>query len=239
MSRVTLKSREGKEFHGYLALPPAGRGPGLVLMQEIFGIDSFMRRTADWFAARGLVTLCSDLFWRQEPGIVLDAAKESDWQRAFQLYQNLDEARAVEDTGQAVAFLRQHPACTGPVGGVGFCLGGKLAYLLAARHDVDASVGFYGVGIERALDEAKNIRKPLLLHLAGRDTYCPPEAQQAIREALGHHPQVTLHEYPGLEHAFARPGGQHFDAAAAELAQLRTVDFFTRHLFAAPAPASR
>ncbi|HEX2573158.1 MAG TPA: dienelactone hydrolase family protein [Polyangia bacterium] len=233
MPMVPLKSREGAEFQGYLALPPGGRGPGLVLLQEIFGVNQVMRDLADSYAARGFVTLCPDLFWRQQPGIQLTDKTEAEWQRAFELYKNLDESLAVADTAQAVAHLRQHPACTGPVGGVGYCLGGKLAYLLAARADVDACVGYYGVGIERALGEAPHIKKPLLLHLAGRDKFCPPEAQATLHRALDTHPQITLHDYPDQDHAFARPGGEHHHLGAAELADLRTIEFFTRHLHAA------
>lgn len=236
MPMVPLRSREGTEFQAYLAVPPSGRGPGLILLQEIFGVNAVMRDLADALAARGFTVLCPDLFWRQEPGVQLTDKTDADWQRAFQLYQGLDEPQAIADAAQAVAHLRQHPACTGPVGGVGYCLGGKLAYLLAARHDVDACVGYYGVGIEKALDEAPHIKKPLLLHIAGRDRFCPPEAQAVLHRALDHHPQVTLHDYPDQDHAFARRGGEHHHPGAAELADLRTIEFFARHLHGAARP---
>ncbi len=129
-----------------------------------------------------------------------------------------------------MAFLRNHPACTGKVGAVGFCLGGKLAYLLAVRHHPDCAVGYYGVGVENALDEAANLRNPLMLHIAEKDQYCPPEAQARIHAALDENPLVTMHNYFGQDHAFARVGGAHFDAASAELANLRTLEFFVRHL---------
>ncbi len=228
---TTITSVDGGEFDAYLALPPSGSGPGIVLLQEIFGVNRDMRSIADWYAERGFVVICPDLFWRQEPGVQLTDQTDEEQRRAFALYQGLDEALAVEDAGDTLAFLRNHPACTGKVGAVGFCLGGKLAYLLATRFKPDCSVGYYGVGIENALDEIANLPgPPLMLHLAGQDKYCPPEAQAKIHEALDERSHVTLHDYPDQDHAFARVGGAHFNAEAAELANLRTLEFFVRHL---------
>jgi carboxymethylenebutenolidase len=189
-----------------------------------------MRAIADWFAARGLVVACPDLFWRQEPGVQLTDQSDGEWQRAMELYQGLDEAKAVADASATLAFLRQHPACTGKVGTVGFCLGGKLAYLLATRSDPDCSVSYYGVGIESDLAEAARITCPTMLHMGGRDQFCPPPAQAQIHQALDTHSLITLHVYPEQDHAFARPGGAHFDPQAAELAHLRTLEFFVRYL---------
>ena len=230
MPMVTIQAPDSGAFAAYLALPAHGTGPGVVVMQEIFGVNQVMRDIADWYAARGFVALCPDLFWRQESGVQLTDQTEAEWQRAFQLYQGLDEAKAVADTAATMAFLRQHPACTGHVGGVGFCLGGKLAYLLAARHDPDCAVGYYGVGIEHALTEATDIRCPVLLHIAAQDQFCPPAAQAQLHQALDGQAQVTLHDYAQQDHAFARPGGAHYDATAAELANLRTLEFFVRSL---------
>src|SRR5262245_36702842 len=137
---ISIQAYDGGEFKAYLATPPGGKGPGIVLLQEIFGVNAVMRDWADGFAARGFTAICPDLFWRQQPGVQVTDRTEEEWQRAYKLYQGLDEAKAVEDAAATMAFLRRHPACTGKVGAVGFCLGGKLAYLLAARHDPDASV---------------------------------------------------------------------------------------------------
>ena len=199
-------------------------------MQEIFGVNRDMRAIADWDGARGFVVACPDLFWRQEPGVQLTDASDEEWQRAMELYQGLDEAKAVADAAATLAFLRGHPACSGKVGAVGFCLGGKLAYLLATRSDPDCSVGYYGVGIESALEEATCISCPTMLHLAGRDQFCPPAAQAQIHQALDTHPLLTLHVYGEQDHAFTRVGGAHFDAPAAELAHLRTLEFFVCNL---------
>lgn len=233
---ITIRSSEGEEFAAYLALPSGpsgssgGASPGLVLLQEIFGVNREMRAVADWYAARGFVVACPDLFWRQEPGVQLTDKTDEEWQRALELYRGLDEAKAVADAVATLSFLRQHPACTGKVGTVGFCLGGKLAYLMATRSDPNCSVGYYGVGIESALGEAASISCPTMLHIGGRDQFCPPSAQEQIHQALDTHPLITLHVYPEQDHAFARVGGKHFDAPAAELANLRTLEFFVRHL---------
>lgn len=227
---TNITAFDGGTFDAYLALPSSERGPGIVLLQEIFGVNQDMRSIADWYAARGFVVLCPDLFWRQEPGIQLTDQTDAEWARAFELYKGLDEAKAVDDAGAALEFLRRHPACTGKVGAVGFCLGGKLAYLLAVRYQPDCSVGYYGVGIENALGEITNLRGALMLHIAQQDQYCSPEAQAAIHAALDGQANVTLHDYAGQDHAFARVGGAHYNASAAELANLRTLEFFTRHL---------
>src|SRR4030081_1468500 len=205
---VTLKSFDGGEFDAYMTLPAGGYGPGIVVLQEIFGVNEFLRNVCDWYAAHGFVAICPDLFWRQERGVELTDKTEADWQKAFALYQGLDEAKAVEDSAAAVAFLRQHPACSGRVGAVGFCLGGNLAWLLSVRFKPDCAVGYYGVSIEKSLAEAKNLSSPLMLHIAGKDKFCPPAAQEQIHEALDSNALATIHVYPEQDHAFGRLGGE-------------------------------
>jgi carboxymethylenebutenolidase len=131
-----IQSSEGKEFDAYLAVPASGKGPGIVLLQEIFGVNNVMRDIADGYAAKGFTVICPDLFWRQEPGVQLTDQTEEGWARAFELYQGLDEAKAVEDAAAAMNYLRQHPACTGKVGAVGYCLGGTRCFgrLLRRRY---------------------------------------------------------------------------------------------------------
>ena len=137
---IKIKSFDGGEFDGYLAMPASGYGPGIVVLQEVFGINQYLRDVADWYAAHGFVALVPDLFWRIQPGIEL-TDKGDDWKRAIELYQKIDEAKAVEDSAAALELLRKHPACSGRVGAVGFCLGGNLAYLLSVRHKPDCAVG--------------------------------------------------------------------------------------------------
>jgi len=224
---ITIKAFDGGEFDAYLALPASGYGPGIVVLQEIFGVNSFMRSVADWYAARGFVALCPDLFWRLERGVELT---EADRPKAFTLYKELDEAKAVEDSAAALEFLRKHQACSGRAGAVGFCLGGNLAYLLSVRFKPDCAVGYYGVSIEKSLSEAGSLGSPLLLHIAGADQFCPPEAQAQIHATLDANPLVTIHDYPEQGHAFGRVGGDHHDAAATELAHLRSLEFFVSNL---------
>ncbi|HVO17248.1 MAG TPA: dienelactone hydrolase family protein [Alphaproteobacteria bacterium] len=229
MPDITITGKDGK-FSGYLAKPKSGKGPGILLIQEIFGVNKVMRDLADGFAGQGYVVLCPDLFWRQEPGIQITDKTDAEWQRAFGLYKGFDEAKGVEDLQTTLATLRKTEGCSGKVGSVGYCLGGKLAYLMATRSDADANVGYYGVGIEGALGEAKSIKKPLLLHIAEKDQFCPPEAQKKIKDALKGNSQVTIHSYAGCDHAFARVGGAHYDKAAADQANKRTAEFFKKSL---------
>jgi carboxymethylenebutenolidase len=227
---IKIKSFDGDEFDAYVALPASGYGPGIVVLQEIFGVNQSMRDICGWYASHGFVAICPDLFWRQERGVDMTDQTEAEWQKAFQLYQGLDETKAVEDSAATLEFLRQHPACNGHAGAVGFCLGGNLAWLLSARFKPDCAVSYYGVGIEKSLNEASGISTPLMLHIADKDKYCPPEAQRQIHEATKGNPLVTIHHYTEQDHAFGRIGGEHYDAAAAELAHLRTLEFCIRHL---------
>ena len=226
---VKIKSSDGGEFDAYVALPASGYGPGIVVLQEIFGVNQFLRGIADWYAARGFVAICPDLFWRQERGVELTDQSEAEWQKAFQLYQGLDVDKAIDDAAASLEFLRRHPACSGRAGAVGFCLGGNLAWLLSVRYKPDCAVGYYGVGIEKTLSEVNGLANPLMLHIAGRDDHCPPAAQKQIHATLDENSLATIYDYPNSEHAFSRPG-KHYDAAAAELAHLRSLEFFVRHL---------
>lgn len=221
---IQLAARDGSgTFRGYLAVPEAGSGPGLVIAQEIFGVNRTMRDVADYYAEEGYVALVPDLFWRQQPDVELGYS-EADWQRAFGFYQGFDEARGMEDVQAAIDALRALPEVQdAKVGVLGFCLGGKLAYLAACRTDADVSVGYYGVGIDAALDEADRIRRPLMLHIAELDKFCPPEARERIVQTLGGRPGVTLHVYPGVDHAFARAGGEHFHKPSALMAHERSI----------------
>jgi carboxymethylenebutenolidase len=226
---VTIPTPDGS-FSAYLAAPTAGRGPGIVVIQEIFGVNGFVRTVADGFAARGYFALAPDLFWRLEPNVQLTDKSPADWKRAFDLMGRFNADTGVKDIQATITQLRGQAGCTGKVGAVGYCLGGLLAYLTAARTDSDASVGYYGVNIQQMLVEAKTIRKPLMLHIAGKDQYVPPPAQKEIVEGLKGNPHVTIHLYPEMDHAFARDGGEHYDPANAELANGRTSTFFRRHL---------
>ncbi len=222
---ITIQGPDGS-FMGYLATPSSGTGPGVAVIQEIFGVNQIMRDRADWLASQGYLALVPDLFWRIEPGIQITDKTDAEMARAFELFGLFDADKGVVDIQATISHLRRHQHCSGKVGAVGFCLGGFLAYLSATRTDADASVGYYGVRIPETLNEATRISKPLLLHVAANDEFVPPDAQAQIHATLDGNDLVTLHDYEGMHHAFARPGGEHFDEAAADLANARTLAFF-------------
>jgi carboxymethylenebutenolidase len=227
--RLSISTPAGT-FGAYVARPAAVRSPAVVVIQEIFGINAVMREVCDRLAGEGYLAVCPDLFWRLEPGVELTDQTQAEWNRAFDLMNRFDVDEGVEDIRAVIDLVRADPGCSGKVGAVGYCLGGRLAYLTATRTDSDASVGYYGVGIENYLAEAERLAQPLMLHIAGEDAYVSKDAQALIIAALKDHPQVTIHTYPGCDHAFARPGGAHYDAGAASQANARTAAFFKQHL---------
>ena len=229
MPDITINGADGA-FGAYLALPASTPAPGIVVAQEIFGVNQVMRDVCDWLAGQGFVACCPDLFWRIEPGIQITDKTEAEWARAFELFGLFDVDKGIEDMKATLAQLRGHEACNGKAGSVGYCLGGKIAYLMATRSDADCSVSYYGVGLAEMLDEAANIAKPLILHVASKDEFVPPEAQQVVKDGLKDNAHVTIHIYEGQDHAFAREGGAHYDQASADLANGRTIDFFRANL---------
>ena len=225
-SMVQLAAEADKSFNAYLAVPSAPSGHAVVLLQEIFGINANMRGIADEYAAAGYIAIAPDLFWRQRPCVQLDPNKPEDRETATTLMKGLDQIRAVDDALLTAAHVRSLPAFAGKIGAVGYCLGGKLAYLLAMRPGIDAAVSYYGVGIHAALDQAGRLQCRILLHIAGKDPLCPPEAQAAIKQALtplGN--RVSIMDYPDCGHAFARRGGAGYDETAARRAAEATHRF--------------
>ncbi len=231
MTDISIPAGDGGSFSAYVAKPAGGGpAPGLVVIQEIFGVNQVMRDLCDGFAAQGWLAVCPDLFWRQEPGVQITDKTQEEWNRAFALMNGMDQDKAVDDLKATLAWLRQNPDCTGKAGSVGYCLGGRLAFMMAARSDSDANVSYYGVGLDGLVGEAASITKPLLMHIAEKDQFVPAEAREKVLAAVKGNPNVTAHVYPGMDHAFARAGGAHFDAEAAELANGRTAAFFKQHL---------
>ncbi len=226
MAETALISTAEGRFSAYVARPSVADGPAVVVIQEIFGVNSAMRKLTDQFADAGFLAICPDLFWRIEPDIDITDQSEAEWKRAFELYNAFDVDAGVRDIAATITHIRQDAACSGKVGVVGFCLGGLLAYLTATRTDADAAVSYYGVGIDRYTAESDRLTAPLLLHIAEEDQFVPREAQTLILAALNNHPQVRIHQYPGQDHAFARIGGDNYNAEAAETAWRRTVDLF-------------
>lgn len=220
-----LDARDGS---GKFAAYEAGGGTaGIVVIQEIFGVNPGIRAMVDGWAVAGYHAVAPDLFWRQEPRVELDPDVPAEMQRAFGFFQKFDATKAVADIEAAIKMLRSK-GCS-KVGVIGYCLGGYLAYLCATRTDSDASIGYYGVGIDAKLDERRAIGKPLLLHIATADGFVAPEAQTAIHAALDDNHHVTIHDY-AADHAFARYSGSSRVPALAEVADARSVAFFEAHL---------
>ncbi|MFO1350370.1 MAG: dienelactone hydrolase family protein [Gammaproteobacteria bacterium] len=229
MPDITIAGKDG-DFSAYLASPASGTGPGILVIQEIFGVNKDMRDHCDGLAKQGYFALSPDLFWRQEPGVQITDKTDAEWQKAFQLYQGFSVDKGIEDLQASLRHLRTIKGCTGKAGTVGFCLGGLLAYLMATRSDADGNVGYYGVGIDGKLDEAARITKPLMLHIAEEDKFVSKDAQKTIKAGLAGNAKVTVYSYPGADHAFARHNGVHYHQASAELASRRTAEFFKAHL---------
>lgn len=223
---IRIKAADGGEFGGYLAKPASGTGPGIVVIQEIFGVNKVMRDITDWLASEGFVALSPDLFWRIEPGIQITDQTEQEWAKAFELFQKFDVEKGVDDIQATIDALRGVDGCTGKIGAVGYCLGGLLTYLTMARTNADAGSGYYGVNINNMLGEAEKISKPLILHVATEDGFVDKDAQAAMHKGLDSHPHVTLYDYEGNDHAFARVGGEHYDEQAAKTANQRTLELF-------------
>jgi len=230
MPDIQIPAADGGLFSAYVAVPAKTPAPGILLAQEIFGVNKVMRTIADTFAQKGFVAMCPDLFWRQEPGIQITDGSEAEWQKAFQLFQGFNVDKGIDDLKSALAAFRKRPECNGKVAAVGYCLGGSLAYLMATRSDVDCAVAYYGVSIHQALGEASNIKKPLMVHIAENDKFVNKEAQDQIKAGLGKNPLVTIHTYPGQDHAFARVGGQSYVPDAAATANQRTEAFLEKNL---------
>jgi carboxymethylenebutenolidase len=227
---VTIPALLGGSFSAYLAAPNTQPRAGIVLIQEVLGVNKNMRQTADDFAKAGYLVLVPDLYWRLEPNVQLDPEDKDDWAKAFELLKAFDLDSGVEDLKASLSFLRQYPSNTSKVGSLGFCLGGKLAYFMATRTDADANVSYYGVEIDKNLAEATKIQKPLILHMAGNDEYVSPSAQATIQQGLKDNPLVTIYRYEGVSHGFSRVGSSAYRKEAAELASDRTLAFLKQHL---------
>lgn len=240
-STVSITSSDGGRFSAYLSQPTQAKAPGLVLIQYICGVNRVMRSLADSFAAQGYVVAVPDIYWRQQPDVALlddptrpDAAQQ---QRALELNEGFEDEAGVRDLRATLDFLRGHAGCDGRVGTLGYCLGGRLGYLMAARTDVDCAVGYYGVHIDRYLDEADRIRCPLLLHMAGDDYLVPEPTRGRITDRLAQVSGAQVLVHPGVNHAFALPGGANWSAAAAQRANEASLAFLRKHL--APALTSK
>jgi carboxymethylenebutenolidase len=224
--RVTIEGKDGS-FDAYVADGKTRGGPAIVVIQEIFGVNKVMRDIADSLAEEGYTAVAPDLFWRIQPGIDITDQTDAEWEKAFSYFKAFNVDKGVEDIASTIDWVRAQGAAK--VGAVGYCLGGLLAYLTGARTSIDASVGYYGVGIDNYLAEAAKVKKPVLLHVAEEDGFVSKESQAKMKAGLTG-ANFQLYWYPGRDHAFAREGGKHYHAGDAATANRRTLDFFAKTL---------
>ncbi|MCW3834896.1 dienelactone hydrolase family protein [Sphingomonas canadensis] len=230
MTMIRIDTIDGSgSFDAYCAEPAGTPRGAIVVIQEIFGVNPGIRQKCDKWADAGYLAIAPDLFWRLQPGIQLDPDVPEEFQQALGWMGKFDQDAGIRDIEATIRAARTR-AGGAKVGVVGYCLGGRLAFMTAARTDADASVGYYGVGIDGLLGEKHAIARPVLLHVPTADHFVGPEAQAAIHAGLDDHPQVTLFDYPGEDHGFAAEMGKRRSEAAAQLADSRTAEFFASHL---------
>lgn len=216
-------------FQAYVAEPEGTPKAAVIVIQEIFGVNPGIRAKCDEFAAQGYLAIAPDLFWRLRPGIELDPDIDAEMQEAFGLFGEFDQDKGIADIEATIRFARETSGGL-KIGCTGYCLGGRLAFMTAARTDIDASVGYYGVGIDGLLGEKNAISRPVLLHVPTADHFVDAEAQKRMHQGLDDHPKVTIYDYEGLDHGFATQTGNRRDDAGARLADSRTAAFFAENL---------
>jgi carboxymethylenebutenolidase len=230
---IDIKAQDGGTFKAYLSLPPAGpnsgKGPGLVVIQEIWGVNAHIQAVADQYASDGFTVIAPDVFWRLQPMVNLTYTPE-DSQKAFGYMGKLDFPAAVKDLAAAVKVLRALPECTGKVGSVGYCMGGQLSYLCAANAGVDAAVCYYGGGIQNKLDEAAKIKCPILFHYGEKDAHIPMTAVEAVKKTFAGRENARFEVYPGADHGFNCWGRPSYNQQAAALARGRSLAFLATSL---------
>jgi len=233
---VDIKSSDEKgEFKAYFTSRPylsdLPRPPGIVIIQEIFGISPFLKEVANRYAAHGFAVIVPDLFWRQgAPLTELPDQSEIATNKAFELYQKFDVEKGVDDIAASLRWLRENENTSGKTGVVGYCLGGLLAFLAGCQLDIDAAIGYYGVGIEKNLQHKNMIRKPMMLHFAENDGFVPAETRKELEDNFANNSFVSIHSYAGCDHGFARTGGGNYDKAAAEISDTRTLALLKKSL---------
>jgi carboxymethylenebutenolidase len=214
-----------------LEILPAGTAPapGIVIIPEIFGLSDALREMSQTFVRAGFTIGLYDVYWRSGDRLTFSHSGDGPKQ-ASSHHEALDYDQAAADIGDAAETLRRAPNCNGSVAVVGYCLGGTLAFLAAARCDIDAAVGYYGTRIDKYLDDVAAIDVPLLLHFGAADHFTPPVILSSITDRLAANSYITSHTYAGAQHSFANHTRPTFDAAAAAAANERSVAFLARAL---------
>jgi carboxymethylenebutenolidase len=224
---ISITAQDGGVFSGYLGIPAAGIGPGLLILQEIFGVNAHIRALVDRYAEEGYLAMAPDLFWRMQSNVNLGFTPE-EVSKAREFGTRFDNEQGVSDIGSALEALRGHPGCNGKVGVIGFCMGGRLAFLSAARLPVDAAISYYGTRIEPYLGDAKSVRCPIMFHFGGRDQAVPSESREGIRSAFAGHDDAEFYVYADAGHGFNNDSRDVYDPFAAQLARSRTLGLLRR-----------
>src|SRR5690554_392029 len=229
MSMIQLHTQDGQKFDAYFANAPRDDAPGLVLIQEIFGINQAMRTAAHRWAELGFNVVVPDLFWRQQPGVVLEPRIEAEFAKGVELMQAMDQDVAVQDLDLARDWLSKNLGHD-RIGSLGYCLGGRLVVKMAQAAPIKCAVSYYGVGLENVLPSITDQAAPVLLHIAELDSYVPADVRKTILDDAAARDDWEAYMYPGCDHAFARPGGAHWVDEAAKLAEGRSLAFMKRFL---------
>jgi carboxymethylenebutenolidase len=225
MASITVQASDGTgSFSAYLLEPKSKPAGVVVLIQEIFGVNQAMRDTAAWVADLGFIAVCPDLFWRIEPGIDITDKSEAEWKQAFALFGKFDQVKGMDDLKATVATARKLPGANGKVATMGYCLGGRLAFMMAEQSDADANISYYGVGLDNLLGDLGKVTQPLIVHIADKDEFFPSEGRAKVVEAVISHRQIACYVYPSADHAFARVGGVHWDGRSAAIANGRSAE---------------
>ena len=226
-SDVRVKTGDGAEMTALFSAATLNSAPGVLVLHEIFGMTDFIRTRLSLFNAEGYTAMAPDLYHRINPGVSYDY-KGTDWEHAFATRNSLDDDLAVEDIGAAVNTLAARPECNGDVVVIGYCLGGLLAFLCAARLKVAANICFHGVRLEKHVGEAKNIRGPFQIHFPALDKYAPPAVVARFKAALPNGRDIECHDYSKADHGFSREGQPVFDASATAQAHTAMFNFIAR-----------
>ncbi|MBU6449767.1 MAG: dienelactone hydrolase family protein [Rhodospirillales bacterium] len=232
MREIQLNAADGSGAFSAFVWEPKGKpqAGAVVVIQEIFGVNDSLRETAQNLADQGFIAIAPDLFWRLKPGVNLTDKTEAEWKRAVGLMHRFDQDKGVEDLKTTLAAARKLPGCNGNAGTIGYCLGGRLAVMMAARSDSDVNISYYGVALDSLLPEFARLEAPLMLHIAELDEFFPAESRDKLLEGTEENDWVDAFVYPAVQHAFARVDGVHYDARAAIIANGRTAELLAEIL---------
>ena len=225
MASIKITAPDGTgAFDCFVVQPKRPAAGVVVLIQEIFGVNQSMRDTCAYVADLGFIALAPDLFWRQQPGVDITDKTKAEWDQAFALMNGFDQAKGIEDLVATVEVARGMPGSNGKVATMGYCLGGRLAAMMAVHSDADVNVSYYGVGLDSLIEQFGAVKSPLLIHIAGEDAFFPAEGRAKVAAAAEGHPAIRTFTYNGADHAFARVGGTHWDGRSAAIANGRSAE---------------